>query len=217
MKVRQRQNKSEEHCAVCRDGPEGLVVCRGCNTLLHASCLIDVRGCPTIGCNELDPLQEELDPLQVDRGSRERPCLVHSPHLISASCREDLFDLWGGDVSSACTCGKGKERIIGFIEALKTPLPAIPSVAEQMAAAADSCKHSFDPYDHRCVHCQLSMLDHAEREFGSSYIIEGHTINGPKVFSDATYLSDNEVDETRNFMVMGLVMGLIVFVYWLLS
>lgn len=57
MKLRQRESQ-EERCAVCRDGPEGLVICRGCSTLLHASCLIDVHGCPTIGCDEIDPLQK---------------------------------------------------------------------------------------------------------------------------------------------------------------
>jgi len=60
VRVNQRViNQKEERCAVCRDGPDGLVVCRGCNTFLHASCLIDVRGCPTLGCNERDPLEAQ--------------------------------------------------------------------------------------------------------------------------------------------------------------
>jgi hypothetical protein len=55
VKIRQRRDLQGQ-CAVCRDGPSGLVICRGCGTLLHAACLIDVGGCPTIGCDELDPL-----------------------------------------------------------------------------------------------------------------------------------------------------------------
>lgn len=51
-----KQSRDEHRCAVCRDGPNGLVRCHGCDTVIHASCLIDVGGCPTLGCGEKDPL-----------------------------------------------------------------------------------------------------------------------------------------------------------------
>jgi len=97
-------NPQEERCAVCRDGPDGLVVCRGCHTLLHASCLMDVNGCPTIGCNERDPLQ----------GETPKKCLVHDPWPGSEQVRKDLVDLWGIDLYKACTCEKKPARVRQF-------------------------------------------------------------------------------------------------------
>lgn len=55
--IRATQKQAEERCAICRDGPEGLVICRSCKTLAHAACLIENGGgCPTLGCGERDPL-----------------------------------------------------------------------------------------------------------------------------------------------------------------
>lgn len=77
VRVKAQESKGEqEHCAVCRDGPDGLVVCRGCGTMLHAQCLVSLPGCPTLGCGERDPLlgvestkseDENYDPKELRR------------------------------------------------------------------------------------------------------------------------------------------------------
>jgi len=76
MKVRQREtNEKEERCAVCHDSSGGLLLCRGCNTCVHASCLLEVRGCPTLGCGELDPLVQQQD-----------SCQHHTFNAVDDSC-----------------------------------------------------------------------------------------------------------------------------------
>lgn len=80
MRVKAQESKGEqEHCAVCHDGPDGLVICRGCGTMLHAQCLVSLPGCPTLGCVERDPLlgieatkseDEDYDPKELHQTLR---------------------------------------------------------------------------------------------------------------------------------------------------
>lgn len=55
MKFRALQGQNYR-CAVCHDASSGLLICQGCQTHLHAQCLVDVGSCPTLGCEERDPI-----------------------------------------------------------------------------------------------------------------------------------------------------------------
>lgn len=82
MKLRERQSESPR-CGVCRDGPEGLVSCYECKTLIHASCMIDMGSCPTLGCNARDPLQEKkVDPSVLERFARTNRDIDHLGELM---------------------------------------------------------------------------------------------------------------------------------------
>ena len=168
MKVRPRvQSQQEERCAVCRDGPEGLVVCRGCGTFLHASCLIDVRGCPTIGCNEKDPLQEEAKP-QFPPGTRPGPYGVEY----------DPVKVWNYDVSqspysvkemtegSVVTQVVGNNNVvsIGGRAGLENKDHEAIRRAEEGPQKEPGCNHQFHPLDDKCVYCRTSVMDEASRE-----------------------------------------------------
>jgi len=136
VKVRPRQkNKEDERCAVCRDGPEGLVVCRGCNTLLHATCLIDVRGCPTIGCNERDPLEKRQD-----------DCSHGTMNAVDNSCYD---------------CGLSYKQMRR--EKRSTKEHGAIRQAEDGPQKELGCVHRFSPLDHKCMLCHMSDMEVFDR------------------------------------------------------
>jgi len=51
--------KSEQNlkCAICKDNDDGLMLCAKCNTVQHASCMIEFKGCS--GCGNSDPHAEK--------------------------------------------------------------------------------------------------------------------------------------------------------------
>jgi len=55
----------DQHCAICKDAGEGLMLCASCSTTQHASCMIEFGGCS--GCGEVDPhaappIRSEVEP-----------------------------------------------------------------------------------------------------------------------------------------------------------
>jgi hypothetical protein len=51
-----RTTPASTTCVVCRDSDGVVAVCRGCGTTTHAECVVESRGCPTIGCARRDVL-----------------------------------------------------------------------------------------------------------------------------------------------------------------
>jgi hypothetical protein len=91
-RVRLRRRKTgQQRCALCHDGPTGLVMCQGCETLLHVSCLVDAGGCPTLGCNEREPAQ----------AAAREVCPLHGPDALKLI---EIAAVFGGDISKACRC-----------------------------------------------------------------------------------------------------------------
>lgn len=136
IKTKERRG-GDDRCAVCRDGPDGLVVCRGCNTLLHASCLIDVRGCPTLGCNERDPLQAQQD-----------RCQHHALNAVDKSCM---------------ACGASHKEIVWSRSRRSVEHKAI-QCAEVGPKKEHTCNHRWNPTDYRCDYCHLTMEEFARTE-----------------------------------------------------
>jgi hypothetical protein len=149
-KIRAKPKNKDERCAVCRDASSGLVMCRGCSTLIHAACLIEVRGCPTIGCDEADPLQrepeapEEKAPVgsiaklmwEIEKSKNKRR-LDPRPRAQQARAEKDEFE----------------EKIAKAKATRMIP----------------QCLHDFSPQDNRCIHCNLSLGVFAAKEFGSHW------------------------------------------------
>ena len=61
----QIRSNPEQHCSICKDAGEGLMLCASCSTTQHASCMIEFGGCS--GCGESDPLAR---PVKRQRGQK---------------------------------------------------------------------------------------------------------------------------------------------------
>lgn len=164
-KIRAKAKNSEEHCAVCRDGPQGLVMCRGCSTLIHAVCLIDVRGCPTIGCNESDPLQRKPAPA---------PAPTPAPEPVRK------IDRWGFEktknILRAAQPTPAEERAFeakhrAALYEAQTPAPlalnwdAIRHEDDVVGRKEvdEECYHLFSGRDQVCDYCGLSAVEYWDR------------------------------------------------------
>jgi hypothetical protein len=180
-KIRAKPKNKDERCAVCRDASSGLVMCRGCSTLLHAACLVSVNGCPTIGCDEADPLQREpeapADPepvgsiaklmweIEKSKNKRrmseaefaaEHSLKVHKAEMIARSHSTDWEDMRRAEEQQK-------------VELFHTTRKAAEKKRIAQAKATrlvPECLHQFDKESYRCIFCNLSMGMYAGKELG---------------------------------------------------
>lgn len=169
-KIRARQRNDAEQCAVCRDGPEGLLICRGCGTMLHATCLIDVRGCPTIGCNERDPLEAKQDRCAHDTLTRRtRSCAgcgmsFHQTLLARAARSSSELPLGTIDV---CPPGQCNHDMPSPPSPTKADIPLsvvvdrlteaqVIDAAKSVLTYQKQCCHFFVIAGGRCEHCGIA-------------------------------------------------------------
>jgi len=105
--LRPSERREDERCALCHDGPTGLVICRGCGALTHAQCLLHHGSCPTPGCDERDPMQEPPPSVRGqlkewrnffrgEKGPREEPRCRHKfgKDQRCVYCHRDVDDIW---------------------------------------------------------------------------------------------------------------------------
>ena len=186
MQVRPRERAREaERCVVCHDASSGLVACRGCGALLHAQCLVDVRGCPTLGCGEKDPLQyvpahtgvlcevceDKGYYLQGDR-ERKQYCLWCKKGREWAARRADVDQFIGDNVAT-----NAKQARVACDVCKKTISLGDPYISHEgfNVCTADECrrkahlvrdlrgpfqcKHEYSGNSTQCVYCGRSAAD----------------------------------------------------------
>ena len=154
--------------------------------MIHAACMIDVRGCPTIGCNEADPLQPDPEP--------PTPRARNAAYLDLVSIIQERL---GGDAQDTFTedeiaglqwkieKAKNKERLTASQRGAKRAADAANRTAKKIATAGKdaaklialakatrmvpSCLHQFSKMNNKCDHCEIDLFDFAEKEFGSGW------------------------------------------------
>lgn len=131
FKLRPSGRRKDERCVLCHDGPDGLVICRGCGALTHAQCLLGAGSCPTPGCDERDPLAEPppsvrgrlkdwLAYRRAEKGPKEEPACRHKfgKDQRCVYCHRDVDDIWQ-DGPPKQRAASADERIADFFEDVK--------------------------------------------------------------------------------------------------